>query len=499
MSRHEESVPVLVEVRLPSGAPVPTAHQCAALDLGLPSFHVEPRWRPVGMAAGGHNAALGLAPGERSFIARGHMNEERLREIESGGATTPNDVVEVWRDFPVVPFAPWPSTAQCPDPGSCECCKNPGPVNNPACAHGFLPDVRAFLGLDAIQHRGKDVILGMVDSGLAVAGRALPSWTKYVFPADAVPDGWAPPGEDPWGSKSDWGEHGNFTAYDARKMAPRVKLYDIRITDAFSLPRPNPPLARGMISAALAGYEWALNDARPRPHVLSNSWGILQEVWAPRYATDPKHPFTRKVVEAVNAGIVVLFAAGNCGGECPDPLQLGCGGDTGTGRSIWGANGHPKVITVGAATVESKLVGYSSQGPPALKLPTKNVVNRMKPDISSISHFRGYYFETTGLPLNDVGTSAATAIAAGLVAVLRGAHPDATPVEIKHALQRTAAPHGAPDLPPQRQPGSGPDTDVDVLVNSPFQFQWNPHWGAGIVRAEEASEFLRTNVLIKGT
>ena len=35
------------------------------------------------------------------------------------------------------------------------------------------------------------------------------------------------------------------------------------------------------------------------------------------YARDPQHPFTRKVVEAIDEGILVLFAAGNCGDAAP--------------------------------------------------------------------------------------------------------------------------------------------------------------------------------------
>jgi len=50
--------------------------------------------------------------------------------------------------------------------------------------------------------------------------------------------------------------------------------------------------------------------------VLSNSWGIYQQALSPDYATNPDHPFTRKVLDAINEGILVLFAAGNCGEAC---------------------------------------------------------------------------------------------------------------------------------------------------------------------------------------
>ena len=94
--------------------------------------------------------------------------------------------------------------------------------------------------------------------------------------------------------------------------------------------------------------------------------------------TNPNHPFTRKVVEAIQEGIFVLFAAGNCGATCPDGR---CASDTGPGRSIWGANGHPDVITVGAVNRNEQFVGYGSQGPAAL--------DANKPNFCSITHFTG--------------------------------------------------------------------------------------------------------------
>ena len=155
------------------------------------------------------------------------------------------------------------------------------------------------------------------------------------------------------------------------------------------------------MSDALQAFQWAINQhmADGTPHVLTNSWGMFQQAWDPDYTTNPNHPFTRKVLEAIDEGILVLFAAGNCGATCPDGR---CGADNGPGRSIWGANGHPRVITVGAVNMNEQFVGYSSQGPAAL--------DANKPDFCSITHFTGYF-------TSDSGTSAATPIAGGVGAV----------------------------------------------------------------------------------
>nr|WP_262984679.1 hypothetical protein [Nostoc sp. PA-18-2419] len=54
-----------------------------------------------------------------------------------------------------------------------------------------------------------------------------------------------------------------------------------------------------------------------------------------------------------------------------------CGSDTGSNKSIWGANGHPRVMTVGAVNKNEEIIGYSSQGPAAF--------DPKKPDFCSIS------------------------------------------------------------------------------------------------------------------
>ncbi|MBC7814110.1 MAG: S8 family serine peptidase, partial [Burkholderiales bacterium] len=208
-------------------------------------------------------------------------------------------------------------------------------------------------------------------------------------------------------------------------------------------------------SSALQGYQWAINrhKADGTPHILSNSWGIFQEDWDPAYATDPTHPFTRKVVEALNEGIIVLFAAGNCGQTCPDGR---CGADNGPGRDIWGANGHPRVMTVGAVNLDERWVGYSSQGPAAL--------DPNKPDFCSITHFAGYFPSIDPAGTSDGGTSAATPVAAGVIALLLQAKASLTQDQIKTALKTTAK-----DIGPAG---------------------WDQHSGAGIISAKRAYDNL---------
>ncbi|HYB43031.1 MAG TPA: S8 family serine peptidase, partial [Candidatus Methylomirabilis sp.] len=173
------------------------------------------------------------------------------------------------------------------------------------------------------------------------------------------------------------------------------------------------------------------------PHILSNSWGLYASSTDPSYAFDPDSPFARAVEQALGEGILVLFSAGNCGGKCP---FSNCGGtDTGPGKSILGPNGHPGVMTVGAADLDDEWCGYTSQGPAALP------PFAAKPDFCGYTRFDGYFPSADPTVRDfDGGTSAATAVAAGVVALLVQKRPFLTQDEAKAALMETAEDIWAP-------------------------------------------------------
>ncbi|MGQ0562921.1 MAG: S8 family serine peptidase [Gemmatimonadota bacterium] len=432
-------ISVLIELRSRPGLSAVGALGMAA-SMDLPGFSIDQEYQPVPMS--GSTTGLGVSAAEPTYVVRGTVKDEA--EIEQLRARS--EIAAVWRDTPIAPFAtveteiplnyPHVSTADslgmapCPIP-PCDC--------DPATPKGTLADVAAYLGANQIWSagfRGTGIVVGVVDSGITAQGRPVKN-TEGQRRIPRVIDGW--PAD--WGTESSkWGDHGNMCATDVLGMAPDAQLYDLRIAGATNIP--------GTISRALQAFQWCIDRHRVNgtPHVLTNSWGIFQESWDATYARDPNHPFTRKVVEAVNEGIHVLFAAGNCGGTCPDGR---CGADNGPGRSIWGANGHPQVMTVGAVNRNENFVGYSSQGPAAL--------DQDKPDFCSVTHFTGYFN-------SDSGTSAATPIAAGIVALLKQRKPALTPQEAKDVLKRTAK-----DLGP---------AGIDQ------------HTGAGILRAKAAFDGL---------
>src|SRR5258707_5717160 len=105
------------------------------------------------------------------------------------------------------------------------------------------------------------------------------------------------------------------------------------------------------------------------------------------------------------AGADILFAAGNCGPECPDGR---CQGVTNAG--IFGANSSAAVTCVAGVLTTGNRVGYSTVGPGRLV--------KEKPDVACYTHFAG-----SGVYAADGGTSAATPVLTGLVAAIRRVYP----------------------------------------------------------------------------
>ena len=401
---------VSVELRMPK---VPEARFAAAAgeitsQLDVPGFKIDKDFKPVPGSPPEHLMASFDASNETVVLVRGEIEAGTEKELES----KPN-VIKVWTDAKILP------TYDCDTDTS----------------KGDMEDVARFLGVDKIWAkgiRGKGIVIGICDDGVnALSG-------------EIVVDGWSPEKCTRWGTE---GGHGNMTATDASGMCPETKIYDIGV---LKNPPGTSPDVGGVISNALAGFQWAIERHKKdgTPHILSNSWNCYQESWAPDYANDPDHPFTRKVQEAIREGIIVCFSAGNCGEFCPEKDPR-CGSDTGQGRSIWGANGHPDVITVGAVNIKGELAGYSSQGPAAL--------SPEKPDFCGITHFKGYSDP-------DTGTSAATPVVAGVIGLLKCARPALTQTEVKAALR---------------------DTAKDITERG-----FDPDSGYGIIQAQKAYELI---------
>jgi hypothetical protein len=283
-----------------------------------------------------------------------------------------------------------------------------------------------LLGVDYLQRQdgttGRNVNVVIVDQGLDASvlggnyiagwpvGTKLPGTTKSPEPGTARRT------------------HGMMIAHNILKVAPDVGFFDlplapVKISDIPVYLSLADAAYRTMLTA-IANYRKP-GGGRPGPWILVNPWGIFDTRTDPRgrYTKNPNNPLNRLVVGAVGQEIDVVFAAGNCGQFCPDNR---CGAlDQGPGHSIWGANSLKQVLTVGAVRSDTMWLGYSSQGPGQPRL------GKDKPDLCAPSQF----CETDDAFTVNTGTSAACAMAAGVVTALRsrwdcGRVPPAQLIEI---------------------------------------------------------------------
>jgi subtilisin family serine protease len=306
---------------------------------------------------------------------------------------------------------------------------------------GTAADVGRLLDTPSLRRAGMDgrgVLLAIVDTGINLGHlRALGlvpqfseerSWTPPLQPGQPP----MRPGQMPVG-------HGTMCAFDGMIAAPRATLVDIAV---LASRRPSGSAMDGLLSDAVLGYSHLMRLMRGlgRPGdfhslVVSNSWGMFQASWdfppghPGNYSDNPAHPFNRIVATLERTGADILFAAGNCGRECPD-------GRCGTQRDagIYGANSHPAVISVAGVDVRKQRVGYSTRGPGRL--------DRQKPDVAGYTHFVGSRVYPA-----DGGTSAATPVVAGLVAAFRSRFPTGpgrTPSMLRNLVRQTAENVGTP-------------------------------------------------------
>ncbi len=306
-------------------------------------------------------------------------------------------------------------------------------------AFGDRARARRLIGADALAAgglRGQNVNVAIIDQGMNRAAIDPRNWGGGL--------NWKgiEPGSAPRTS------HGMMIARNVLDVAPDAVLFDVPLIP----PRITQPLvfaanAHAAFVALLQAIGFLRRFARwSGPWVLVNAWAIFDRTSEHPLGdySENRHPNGHPLNHVIGAaaqqhGIDVVFAAGNCGQFGPDPR---CGElDRGPGRSIWGANAHPDVITVGAVRSDGRWIGASSQGP------GPEALERRKPDLSAPS----WFCETLDAAVRNGGTSAASGVAAGVVAALRS-HPERDwcaarvgPAVLKQALIDSARKFDGPD------------------------------------------------------
>jgi serine protease AprX len=291
--------------------------------------------------------------------------------------------------------------------------------------------VRESLGLD-----GAGVGVAIIDSGVTSWHDDLGS-DRVVHFADFVD--FQPLPSDEYG-------HGTHVAgiiagsgYDSngarRGVAPAANLVVLKVLDADGY---------GYISNVIAALDYAVEHRAQfniRVINLSVAAGVYES-----YNTDP---LTLAAKRAVQAGVVVVTAAGNLGRNAQRAIQYG--GITAPGNAPW-------VLTVGASShngtasrTDDSIAPFSSRGPGFIDYAAKPDIVAPGVGIESLTDATSSLFlshpaarlwgtvDTATQPyLSLSGTSMSAPVVTGTVALMMQANPALSPNLVKAILQYTA-------------------------------------------------------------
>jgi len=211
--------------------------------------------------------------------------------------------------------------------------------------------------------------------------------------------------------------NGGKSAGKYKGPAPAAKLVGIKVLNK---------QGSGSMSNLLAGIQWCINNKdRYRIKILSMSLGGKATVSA------REDPLCQAVGKAWRSGIVVCAAAGN---EGPGA------------RTISSPGIEPVIITVGAFddkntknTGDDVIAGFSSRGPtidgltkPDVAAPGANVISLLSPN--SYIGKTNKKLRVGRWYISLSGTSMATPVCAGVVALILEKCPGMTPGDVKKLL-----------------------------------------------------------------
>ena len=253
---------------------------------------------------------------------------------------------------------------------------------------------------------GKDVSVAVVDTGVYPHSDLTTPNNRIVGFVDFVNEKTTPYDDDGHGTHVSGIVAGNGFSSNGRYMgiAPDANIVGVKVLDENG---------GGSISDVIAGIQWVIeNKRRYNIKVMTLSLGVKAKS---SYRDDP---LCRAVAQATAQGITVVAAAGNSG---PDFSTINSPGIS------------PDIISVGACNDRKtsdpnncSVADFSSRGPTIDKIHKPDIL-APGVDITSLNNKNNGYHSLSG-------TSMATPIVAGCVALLHESNPNLTPVETKRML-----------------------------------------------------------------
>lgn len=302
------------------------------------------------------------------------------------------------------------------DPAITTCCESREDIIG---CHFDIAEKLQYQRLQEEGFNGSGVYVCMVDTGFNLdflRNRGLNPDFNSVLSSTSNPR--LVPGNVPTQSFS----HGTMCAFNVCLSATRCTLIDSAVVygNKYNVTT----LVSDVIKVYSSIFKWIEDfelEGKNKPSlVINNSWGIgrwrdFPNVKAIRIDSKT-HLFNRQIQDLEEAGVDILFAAGNEGE---------------VNSSIYASNSHPQALCVGGVRIDNQQrLSYSSQGPGSLA--------DKKPDLCTYAHFLGS--EAKNSQTADSGTSTACAVASGIVAAIRTLCPSSilSPGELRQILCDTA-------------------------------------------------------------
>lgn len=274
-------------------------------------------------------------------------------------------------------------------------------------------------------YTGKGVTVAVIDTGVYAHADLTEPTNRIVAFKDFVNDREEPYDDNGHGTHCAGDAAGNAYRSDGKYIgpAPEASVVGVKVLDENG---------SGRLSTIIKGISWCMdNKEKYDIRILSLSLGATAHE---SYRDDPLALATQK---AWHNGIVVCAAAGNSG---PKQMTIGT-------PAI-----DPFIITVGstadqntAPRSDDTIAEYSSRGPtidalikPDIYAPGTDIISLLAPGSTLEKQLPEQLVGEDYVQMS--GTSMATPICAGVVALMLEANPNLSPNDVKSILKTTAEP-----------------------------------------------------------